>query len=219
MLFLVGLSGILLLTVGIVQVRGALRAERVGRRLRGFVLGLVFLIAGGLCIGLQAALHAFEAFSRAEVVAEVRCTWLGPKQFSLTWTPARRPLFTPPAAKTFEMRGDQWSVSGGIVKWHPWLTAIGLPSYHKVNRLSGRYANVEEETAGPPTAFPLNGEIDRLWWWFYRLQGVLPFVEATYGSAAYTYVNPAVVFEVSVTPSGYLIKKRTPPPTATRRRR
>ncbi len=218
MLLLMGLSGIVLLTVGVVQVRGALRAERMGSRLRRLVLGLVFLTVGGLCVGLQAALHAFEAFSKAEVVAEVRCTWLGPKRFSLAWTPARQPLFTPPAAKTFEMRGDQWSVSGGIVKWHPWLTTIGLPSYHKINRLSGRYANVAEETAGPPTAFPLNGEIDPVWWWFYRLQGVLPFVEATYGSAAYTYVNTAVAFEVSVTPSGYLIKIKRPPAATPRRR-
>ena len=202
MLTAIGWLGILLLTTGLVLGLGALKQPGFFALLRGGLVGLVCLSAGLLCL----ALRSFEAFTSSTVVAEVRCQWVGPKTFNLTFVQLGNGVRQAP--QTFRLRGDQWVISGGIVKWHPWLTALGLSSYHKLTRISGRFANLEEERRAPPTAFDLNGGADRIWWWFYRLDPFLPFVEATYGSAAFVPVEPTMLADVLVTSSGYLIQRK-----------
>jgi len=200
-------GGFLLILGGCCVLTALLRGGPLAK-LRSLMLAVVLVSLGGLCLGFSLALRSFEAFTSSIQVAEVHCRWVGPKAFEATLLVIQDGK--PQEPRTFPLRGDQWSISGGVVKWHPWLTALGVPSYHKPTRISGRYAKTAEETASPPTAFNLDGEPDRMWWFFYRLDPLLPFVEATYGSAAYTYVNPALVYEVFVTPSGYLIQQRRP---------
>ena len=202
--------GVVAVLISVLMGRAALRRGGILAALRGLAIALVFLALGLSAMGFGMALRAFEAFSGSRLIAQVRCRWVGPKEFELLYTPIRSQQ-RPQPTRTVRLRGDQWSISGGVVKWHPWLTALGLPSYHRPSRLAGRYADVAQETAQPPTAVELAGEPDRVWWWFYRLDPWLPFVDAVYGSAAYIYVNPAMLCDVSVTPSGYLIERKRLP--------
>lgn len=200
---IVGWIGLGFAGVGIIL--GWLALTRGGwlARAQRLILSLGCLAVAGLCLGLRWALHSFEAFARSTPVAEVHCRWVGPKEFELSYVklgPADRSQ-----PRLFRLRGDQWSLSGGVVKWHPWLAAMGLPSYHRPSRISGRFSRIEEETAAPPTAYELEEGFDRVWQWWYRLDPVVPFVQAVYGSAAFTFVNPAMRYIVEVTPSGYFI--------------
>ena len=204
----IGFIGILLLTVGAGVVLGIRHRQGMLAKLRHLLCGAVCLGVGALCVGLMLAVRSFEAFVKSTVVAEVRCQWVGPKTFDVTLVQVRAGVRQRP--ETFRLKGDQWAVSGGVVKWHPWLTALGIPSYHKLTRLSGRYATTSDEQANQPTAFDLNGGFDRYWLWFYQFDPWLPFVQATYGSSAFAYVNPTLRFEVYVTPSGYLIEHKRP---------
>ena len=212
MLSLIGGVGTVFLLIGLFAVFGALQNQGLLGRLRRAVMGCACLLIGTLCLSLSMALHAFRTFTYSTSVAEVHCKWVGPRLFELTYQEVRDGKLTAPS--TVRLRGDQWAISGGVVKWHPWLTALGVPSYHKPTRLSGRYADVAEERMSLPTAFELNGGMDRTWEWFYRAAPMLPFVEAVYGSSAFVYVNPAVCFEVLVTPSGYLIERHRAKPRA-----
>lgn len=201
--------GAVLLLVGGLLVRSAARRRGVLAKLYGMVVAALLLALGAAGLGLGLALHAFEAFAGSRVIAQVRCQWVGPKEFELWYAPVVDGR--PESARTYRLKGDQWAISGGVVKWHPWLTALGVPSYHRPSRLSGRYADLAQELAHPASAVELSGEPDRLWWWLYQLDPWLPFVDAVYGSAAYTYVNPAMLFEIAVTPSGYLIDRKPLP--------
>ena len=93
------------------------------------------------------------------------------------------------------------------MKWHPWLTALGLRSYYRLRYFSGQFSDLTKQAAQPPTLFVLDPETDWVWEVLYRLQSVLPVIEAVYGSAAYVYVEPGVAQAIYVTPSGYLIKR------------
>ncbi len=208
MLTWLAVFGTLFLTMGLARLVRAIHRPGLFSTIRNLMVGVALLSVGTLCVGLRLALRSFEAFASSRLVAEVHCRWVGHQAFELSFTPVRDGRLQTP--QLLSLRGDQWVLGGGIVKWHPWLTALGLPSYHKLTRVSGRFANVQEEVTAPPTAVELNGGVDQIWWTFYRLTPILPFVEATYGSAAFTYVNPAVVHDIYVTPSGYLIKRQPP---------
>ena len=204
------LLGILSALVGAWHLGLALCRPGLLLRLRRVVTGLIFSALATLSLGLVAALRSFEAFAGSRPVGPVSCRWVGENTFDLQWTALRDGGSQEPL--TIRLKGDQWSVSGGIVKWHPWLTALGVPSYQKITRISGRYASLQEEIAQPPTAVELNGGVDRFWEWLYRLDPYLPFVEAVYGSAAFLSVNPALDYQVEVAPSGYLIRSERLPP-------
>ena len=89
----------------------------------------------------------------------------------------------------------------------PLLTALGWKSYHRPMRLSGQFSSAAQQRSHLPTVSVLEpAVIDRLWEGAYWADAYLPFVEAVYGSSAYVYVQPGLVQEIYVTPSGYLIK-------------
>jgi len=166
--------------------------------------------AASACLGILLGsvlilLAFFHAFSGETLIARVTTRRLSSAEFELTYRPAGAERLP----RTFRLQGDQWALSGGIVKWHPWLTALGLHSYQKPMRLSGQFSNLEQQRAQRPTVYPLEPTIDRFWEALYWADPYLPFVEAVYGSSTYAYVEPGVVQEVYVTLSGYLIKRVT----------
>ena len=171
---------------------------------------LVAAMFGGFAAslaGILILLHLFQAFSGETLVARVTTQRVSPIVFDLIYAPAD---VGEAAAKHIRLQGDQWSLSGGIVKWHPWMTALGLQSYHRPIRLSGQFSHLEQQRTHLPSVYPLAPAADRFWEAFYRADPYLPFVEAVYGSSAYAYVEPNVLQEVYVTPSGYLIKRKKP---------
>lgn len=205
----IAVLGVVCLFLSLSGLVGALRRNGVWAKLQSLVAGLAFLLVAALSLGLVAALRSFEAFASSRPVAQVHCRWVREKTFAVEFTPLREGL--PQPTQTFELRGDQWAIGGGVVRWHSWLTVAGLPNYHKLTRLSGRYAVVEDEISNAPTAVELNGGFDPFWEWVVRFDSLLPFIDAAYGSTAYAYVNPGLTYEVDVTPSGYLIRSMRKP--------
>jgi hypothetical protein len=177
----------------------------MARKLRALVAGLLWLCAGLLFATMLVVAHLFRAFQGEELVARVAISRLSAREFELAYRPTDRAQ----APLDIRLRGDQWSVSGGIVKWHPWLTALGLKSYHRPTRLSGQFSRIEEQRAERPTVHPL-GEATNTWWsLLYWMDPFLPFIDAAYGSAAYAFAEPATGYELYVSPTGYLIKRQS----------
>ena len=174
------------------------------RRLRRLLEAAGLALLGTLLAAILAVTHAFHAFAGQALVASVTVVRLAPEQFELTYETADG------QREQFIIHGDQWAISGGIVKWHPWLTAAGLKSYHKPMRLSGQFSRIERQRAQSPTAHALEPGTDRVWEALYWAGPHLPFVEAVYGSSAYVYAEPRTIQYIYVTPSGYMIKKDQP---------
>lgn len=180
----------------------AVRVRGLLGKIRRLVAAAVWAGLGLLLSFLLVVLHAFQAFAGQTLVARVTTRQVGSEAFELTYTPATggRALIVP-------LQGDQWSISGGIVKWHPWLTALGVKSYHQPRYLSGQFSSLDKQRSHLPTVYPLEPLADRVWEALYWADPYLPFIEAVYGSSAYVYVEPPRVQEVYVTPSGYLITR------------
>ena len=196
-------AAVWLISLGLVV--DALRRPGPVRTLRRLLAAAAYGCAGVLLGSILILLAFFHAFSGETLIARVTTRRLSPAEFELTYVSAGAE--SPP--RSFRLQGDQWALSGGIVKWHPWLTALGLRSYQKPMRLSGQFSNIEQQRAHLPTVYPLEPAIDRFWEALYWADPWLPFVEAVYGSSASVYMEPGAVQEVYVTPSGYLIKRVT----------
>lgn len=182
----------------------ALRAPGLLRKLRGLALAAAAAGLGLLLAALILVTHLFQAFARDTLVARVTTRPLAAGAFELTYTPLAPE--GPPVR--VELRGDQWTVSGGIVKWHPWLTALGLKSYHRPTRLSGQFADLRRQQAEPPSVQALDAGADAVWEGLYRAAPLLPIIDAAYGSAASAYVDAKTRYEVFVSLTGYLIRRR-----------
>jgi hypothetical protein len=178
-------------------------------RLAGtLILALIaVLVSAGLIIA-----HVFYVFSGEEVIAQVRITRVAGGTFELSYQPRHGPVQqrrgVPESPLVTTLEGDQWSISGGIIKWKPWAMLLGLKSYHKPLRLSGQYSRVGDQRRHLPSVQPLVPDaLDRFWEAMYRVQEHLPGVDAVYGSSAYVYAEPGARYDVAVTPTGYLIRR------------
>ena len=175
-------------------------------RVRRLLVAMGSAAVAVVCSSLLMLLQAFHAFTGETLVATVTTQRTAPQEFILTYHPAEWVQEMP--GQAMSLRGDQWAISGGLVKWHPWLTSLGLASYHKPLRISGQFSQLDQQRAQPPTVQALAPGTDWFWEALYRAAPYLPWVEAVYGSAASVYVEPDAVQEVYVTPTGYLIKRK-----------
>lgn len=185
----------------------AVRHPSLSRNIRRLALATVLAGAGTLLAGLLVLAQFYMSFADETLIAEVSISRRGAQRFELSYSPVMEGMG---GTRYFDLSGDQWSVSGGIVKWHPWLTALGLKSYHKPMRVSGQYSDIDAQRTHYPTIYPLQA-VDWFWELLYWADPYLPFVEAAFGSAAYAAAEPGMKYEVYVTPSGYIIKRRLQP--------
>ena len=183
---------------------GVVRVQGVVKKFQYLIQAVVFTLLSLLLSTILIVLHAFQAFSGETLVAQVTAKRLAAQEFELTYLPIGKPGS---AAIHATLEGDQWMISGGLVKWHPWLTMFGMKSYHKPLRLSGQFSDAAMQRDHLPTLALLTSASDHFWEALYWADPYLPFVEAVYGTAAYAYVEPGVIQEVYVTPSGYMIKR------------
>lgn len=153
---------------------------------------------------LAATLRTYATLTFEAPVATVRIEAVSaaPKRMRLLYTP----LHPPGAPQQVELAGDQWMVSGEILKWHPWLNLLGFRTLHKPTRFSGRFAQAAQERLQPPTVYELNNGPGAVWAWLHQYGQRLPLVEAVYGNSAYTYAQPGRTYTLYVTLSGYLLK-------------
>ena len=183
----------------------ALRAPGVVRKVRPLLTASAAAAIAALATALLTVTQMFQAFSGETLIAIVTITPLGPGEFEATYAPAAPEAGQPARAI---LHGDQWEISGGVVKWRPWLTACGLKSYHKPTRLSGRFASLQRQRAQPPDAIALGLGADAVWEALYRAAPYLPIIDAAYGSAASAYVEAGVAYDVYVSLTGYVIRRR-----------
>ena len=198
----------MLLSVGLAMMLSwwALRSRTLITLLQRVVLATLMALVAVLLSLLLVVLRACQTFSGETLVARVSVRSLEHDCFELTYRPESR---VPRVMTVAQLEGDQWALSGGIIKWHPWLTFLGMKSAHRPTRLIGQFSDLKRARRIPQTIVPLNGGEDRVWTWWFWAAPSLPFVEAVYGSSSFIFVDPAHEADIYVTPSGYLIKRAT----------
>lgn len=107
-----------------------------------------------------------------------------------------------------ELRGDQWQLDARIVKWKGYLSTLGIKPAYRLERLSGRYYDIEQETTAKRTAHALRGSLYGvdLWRLFNSNPSWAPVIDAVYGSATYLPIKDGALFEISLSNTGLVAR-------------
>ena len=181
----------------------ALRRKRVVRTSTNTLLALLMLSLSALFATLTVSTQGYRAFTREELVASVTTRKLSEQRFEA------RVRFPDGSDTTFLLAGDEFYVDAHILKWKPLANVIGLHTDYELDRISGRYFELEDEQDSPRTLFALSRSKPLDLFHLRRRHPLLGWlVDAEYGSGTFIATDDQAIFEVLVSTSGLLVRKK-----------
>ncbi len=110
--------------------------------------------------------------------------------------------------KIYRLYGDEWRIDAQFLKWKSWTTLFGVDAMYRVDRLSGRYIDIEDENTQAHSAHELkqSSTID-LSQLAEQYDNKFPPIDTVYGSSAYEKMTPETIFTVYRTQSGIIIRE------------
>lgn len=168
----------------------------------GLLLGLLFLSLGGLFGTISVSIQGYRALVREEVAAVVKIQPVGTQEFNAHFRLADGEEIS------FLITGDEIYVDAHILKWKPLVNFLGLHTAYELDRVAGRYTQLEEERSKPRTVFSLSQ--DKAVNMFHLRQKyafLTPLLDAEYGSGTFVPADKPAELEVRVSTSGLLIRK------------
>lgn len=207
---LIGLLGLVLLGRGIARVRRRrhLAAARSG------LGGGVCLALVALAVAVGANLYTYQRLTYEQPVARLQFTRLDAQRYRVLVQPSRGP------SRVFALDGDQWQLDARVLKWRPLANLLGFDALYRLERLSGRYARVADETSKPRSAYALTGAepglnaaaLAR------RLPRWAGLADTEYGSATYLPMADGAAYEVALSQSGLIARPVNPAAKSATRR-
>jgi hypothetical protein len=167
---------------------------------------LVLVVVAMLATLVAAPFYVYSRFNAEQPIAEITFRQLGDKRYLAAL--ATGDLCS---VRTFEIHGDQWQLDASFVKWRGIGTLLGLDSLYRLDRLSGRYANVAEQNAAASPAYDVaprvlvdvftrRGEKGLAGW----------LVDTHYGSSVYLDIDPARRYRVYKTEDALIARAMAP---------
>ncbi|GAB3674885.1 hypothetical protein [Salinisphaera aquimarina] len=186
----------------LVRAMARLRRRRLLAAGRSGMGGCLCLALAALALAIVANLHTYQRLSHEQPVAQLQFTRLGPQHYRAMLTSADQRL------RIVDLEGDQWQLDARVLKWRAFANLLGFDALYRLDRLSGRYADVADTNSRPGRAAALHAEDP--WINAYALANRLPrwagLIDAEYGSASYLPMADGAAFEVALTQSGLVAR-------------
>jgi len=179
-------------------------------RLFGFVvraiLSFLLVVGGAGLAAIALGTQGMRALTHEQSAARIKVVPTGPQRYDATVT------FADGRVETYDMAGDDIYIDAHIVKWTPLANMLGLQTSYRLDRISGRYRTIEQESMARRTIYPIGAPVlvDLV-----SLGKRLPlgdFFDAEYGSATYVPVAGPAELELMVSTSGLLLRPLPPAP-------
>lgn len=202
---LAALFGFLLVGAGL----GRMFRFRVMSGLSRFLFGGVFLGGAGTAVLFGLNIQTYARLVHERPAAEVTLYSSGEQMFkAVVRTPGADGDLT--EERTYDLTGDEFRVEARFLKWKPWANITGYDSVYRLDRIEGRFEDVAQERASPPTPYNLAPEGMSAALDVYQLarknnfMKSLDAVDAIYGAGAYAPMADGAVFEIMATQSGLI---------------
>ncbi|CAN5777706.1 membrane protein [soil metagenome] len=164
--------------------------------------GALLLSLAALAATLGISTQGYRALTLEEVAATITTVPSGPGAFEA------HVQFPDGREDTFLVAGEQLLVDAHILKWHPLANIVGFHTQYELDRLSGRYVEIEDERTEPRTVHSLKAEKPADLFHLARRYTLLALlVDTEYGSATFIQVDRPARFEIRVSTTGLLIRE------------
>jgi hypothetical protein len=184
--------------------------------------GLGEIFTGGALLALAAVIVLFgldtQTYSRLTYerpVATLALHRTGDDQFDATVAEADMvapsfalgAAYTPPASKTYPLKGDEWRIEARVLKWNSWANMLGLDARYRLERLSGEYTDTALEQNVRRSTYDLRpaddyGALTRLCARLHRAR----LVDTVYGSAALMPMADGAQYSLAMTQTGLIAR-------------
>lgn len=171
-------------------------------RALNFVICLLMLSLSALFGTISVAIQGYHALTKEELAAIVKIVPTGEQTF------LARVTLPDGGEKMFSLAGDQLYVDAHILKWKPLANIFGLHTSYQLDRVSGRYVSLADETTKVRTVYSISKykPLD-MFELRSRFAFLNPLLDAEYGSATFIKSNSAEEFKLLVSTTGLLIRK------------
>jgi hypothetical protein len=188
--------------------------------------GIFKIVGGGVFLGAALAavllaqnIQTYARLTYERPVATIQLRQLAPQYFEVTVV--QPPVTEGQAARSavYPVNGDDWRIEAQVLKWKPWANVLGLDTQYRLDRLSGRYENIELERTGARSVHTLSGGDTgtavlgatlpwkvSAWDAARRYRRYVDAVDTLYGSAAYMPMADGARYEVWITQSGLIAR-------------
>ena len=187
-LFFTGFIALLRAHVGSFTIQGA--------------FSLLFLTLGGLATIVSEGIQGYKALAREEVAAKISVSPIAPQRFAAIF---RYPDGT---VSNHVISGDEIYIDAHILKWQPFASFFGLHTAYELDRVGGRYRDIEQERTANRTIFSLGqAKPVNLFALRQRYTFLSLLLDAKYGSATFIPVVQSAELELKVSTTGLLIRE------------
>lgn len=165
-------------------------------------MACVFIGAGVALFLLAMNLYSYQRLSYEQAVAEISFEKLADQRFRVELKAAGART-----ADYYELNGDEWQVDARILVWKAPATLLGLDHRYRLERISGRYRNIDQERNSTRSVYALaRDEGLEIWALLGRFEEYLPWLNAYYGSATYLPMAHEAHYQIKLGQSGLLAK-------------
>lgn len=192
------------LLLGVLALLSAAGSFRAGRSFGGGIttlFALLMVALAALAFTVTVATRGYRSLTGEELAATVTTEPVPDKRFHATVVLPGQPL------AMYDLAGDAFYIDAHILKWHPWVSLLGLRTAYELDRVAGRFNEVADERKRPHTVYSLARPkaVDI----FKIIKAFPPFgllVDAEYGSATFAATGHPASFDVLVSTTGLLIR-------------
>ena len=197
-------TGICLLGLALILFWVAGRALAKGRLASGLLAGLAALApaaSGGLFLGLAATFTAIDRLAGEAPVGTIEVAASDTGAYIARLQVADRDAFH------YRLAGDHWQLDVRFLKWTLPAVLLGAPGMYQLDRLSGRYSEVDRSGDVEVTAYGLAGAPGQALWRLASAAGRrVEWIDAVYGNAVYMPMADGARYRISVTSSGLVAR-------------
>ena len=182
--------------IAVFFVFGLFRNLRRGRMIRAggsFAGGIATASLGGAGMILLGSIYSYEQLTEEQTIGLIEFRENAPGKYSA------RLMIDGESDKLLMLSGDEWQIDARVVTWKPPASILGLEPIYQLERLSGRYSNVQRELSEPRTVHALADDraLD-VWNIARRFPVLMPGIDAYYGTATYVPMADGARFEVNL---------------------
>lgn len=163
--------------------------------------GVMLLAALVLTALLASNLWTFHRLNEEMSVATLSFRQLADEVFEVQLATEGEP------SKQFILHGDDWQLDIRMITWSPWLFLAGRDPLYRLDRLSGRFRDIERARKERPSIYELarNPGLDL---WALAKDGMdwLPGVDAAFGAAVFLPMRDEAGYEIFLTQKGIIAR-------------